>query len=226
MKKFDLNKFIKIIKKSKDSYDSFIPNILDKVFDWKKSGPDGITTKYTFPKNLNSLHKFFKKIDKKIKYETVFNVYDDLRQQKAGEWFFELGIISHQTNKKLLFICVYFYATRYDEVTFDIVKKPKLNKYPDRIKLMKIVHQYLDGKYFPKTTTDESLFDEPGGVGQQINGAWGSVVNFSYKLELKPQKTVSHPLYDYSLLHRYKIERSFISYPDTKINYEFGKKRK
>jgi hypothetical protein len=34
---------------------------------------------------------------------------------------------------------------------------------------------------------------------------------------------VFHPLYYYSLPHRDKIEKSFLSYPDTKINYEFGK---
>ena len=219
MKKFNLNKFIKLIKSknSKDPYDNYIPNILDQVFEWKKP----FKNKYICPKNFSSLHKYFKKIDKKMKYETIFNVYDDLRKQKAGKWFFELGLISHPTNKKLLFLCVYSYATNYDDPSFDIVKKIKLNKYPGKIKLMKIVHQYLDGEYFPKTKNDEILDEN----GEQINGSWGSVVNFSYKLELKPQKTVFHPLYYYSLSHRNKIERSFISYPFTKFNYEFGKKR-
>tara|TARA_B100000427_G_C15320699_1_gene512381 strand:- start:49 stop:717 length:669 start_codon:yes stop_codon:yes gene_type:complete len=222
MKKFDANKFLQIIKSknSKDQYDNYIPNILDKVFDWKKN----LRNKYMCPKNFGSLHKYFKKIDKKMKYETIFNAYDDLSAQKEGKWFFELGIISHQTNKKILFACVYSYATKYDEPTFDIEKKYKLKKYPDKMKMMNMIYDYLDGDiYFPKTIADELHRDDSG---VPINGSWGSVLNFSYKLELKPQKTVFHPLYYYSHPHRQRIEKSFLSYPHTKINYEFGKKRK
>jgi|TARA_B100000586_G_C19960869_1_gene363670 hypothetical protein len=177
--------------------------------------------KYKAPRDFKSLHKFFKKVDKKFKYETIFNVYDDLRKAKSHEFFFELGILSLQIKKKYFFITRYLHITdNIDEVVFDIIEKHKFNKYPDKIKLMKIVHEQLDGDFFPKTTTDKFHRHVDG---EQIKGAWGSVVNFSYKLELKPQKTVFHPLYYYSLPHRDKIEKSFLSYPDTKINYEFGK---
>ena len=58
MKKFDANKFLQIIKSknSKDQYDNYIPNILNKVFDWKKN----LRNKYMCPKNFGSLHKYFK----------------------------------------------------------------------------------------------------------------------------------------------------------------------
>ena len=85
MDKFDINKFIKLIKKNKNCD---IPSILDNVFNWKNKN-----NKFKAPKNFNSLHRYFKKIDKKLKYETIFNVYDDLTKQKVGKYFFELGIL-------------------------------------------------------------------------------------------------------------------------------------
>ena len=217
MDKFDINKFIKLIKKNKNCD---ILSILDNVFDWKKNN-----NKFKIPKNFNSLHLYFNKINKKLKYETVFNAYDDLTKQKAGKFFFELGILSFKIEKKYFFPCVYWYSNHpYDEFSFDIIKKYKLNKYPDKIKMMKIIYDFLDdGIHFPKKIADQLHRDDDG---VPINGSWGSVLNFSYKLELKPQKTVFHPLYYYSHPHRQRIEKSFLSFPHTKINYEFGKKRK
>ena len=84
-----------------------------------------------------------------------------------------------------------------------------------------MIYDYLDDdSHFPRTVADELHLDD-GGV--PINGSWGSVLNFSYKLELKPQKTVFHPLYYYSHPHRQRIEKGFLSFPHTKINYEYGK---
>ena len=139
-----------------------------------------------------------------------------------GKYFFELGILSFKVKKQYFFPCIYFYSDHpYDEINFDIVKKYKLNKYPDKIKMMKMIYDYLDDdSHFPKTVADELHLDD-GGV--PINGSWGSVLNFSYKLELKPQKTVFHPLYYYSHPHRQRIEKGFLSFPHTKINYEYGK---
>ena len=217
MDKFDINKFIKLIKKNKNCD---IPSILDNVFDWKNKN-----NKFKAPKNFNSLHQYFKKIDKKLKYETIFNVYDDLTKQKVGKYFFELGILSFKVEKQYFFPCIYFYSDHpYDEINFDIVKRYKLNKYPDKIKMMKMIYDYLDDdSHFPRTVADELHLDD-GGV--PINGSWGSVLNFSYKLELKPQKTVFHPLYYYSHPHRQRIEKGFLSFPHTKINYEYGKNKR
>ena len=57
--------------------------------------------------------------------------------------------------------------------------------------------------------------------------SFGKIANFTSKLELSKSSYelgLYHPLYHYSLLNREKIEKSFLSYPFTKINYKFGKK--
>ena len=219
--KFNITRFINFLNKKtreKNPKKIYTFDVIDAVdYSFEKFWQNKVLkSKYKYPLNFKNLHNFFPKIYKKFKYETIFNVYDPLDNKNKS--YYELGILSFNFKKKYFFLVDYY---NYLGIDFGIDTKNKLKEFPNREKLMELTHIFLE-KNFPKVKGDS--FDD---YGEPIYGSWGKIANFTSKLELNKsyyELGLNHPLYHYSLLNREKIEKSFLSYPFTKINYKFGKK--
>lgn len=223
MKIFDTNKFLKHISKWRDKPSGGIGlhhiDLQNMLYDFSPEH------KFSTPKNFNSLHKYFKKVSKNLKYETIFNVFADYRKQKSHQWWFELGFLIVKSNKKEHFFITKFFhdTTGITDPMFGIETNYRIKKFPNPKKLYNIVEEYLfSEEYFPtkivKTIED---FD-----GNPIAGTWGTDVNFSSKIGLKEPKLKSGKTHadhssDYTKnsLRGIKIEDLF--YQQAKINFNY-----
>ena len=227
--KFNTNKFLKFISKWKYKENSRLKKFGRKVdmnsFDLPHIFTDFFQEyKYSPPKNFISLHKYFKKISKKLKYETIFNVYDDHRKQKGYQYWFELGVLILQYNKKK-----YFFITKFWHDTlgatdpiFDIERKYKVKKFPSSEKLYQITSEYLFNEYYFPRQEHEVIEDLDG---YPIAGTWGSVANFSSNLGLKEIKfkrevTRRTSAWGINNVRRRAIENLFFQQAKINFNYQ------
>ena len=208
MKTFDTGKLLKLIYEWKSDWGlgehhAHLPYVLDHFFQKEK---------YAAPQSFASLHKYFKKIKKSFKYETIFNVYADYRNQKDHEYWFELGILTIPfKKKKYFFIILYMQDTMgIESSTFGIEKQNKIKKFPDSENLFKITSKYLFNEFYFKTSISDEYSDLNG---DPIPATWGDILNFSSKLKLK------NPKLGIPSFRRTKIEELF--YGNAKINFNF-----
>ena len=221
MKTFDTGKLLKLIYEWKidgwwGKHHAHLPGILNHFFQKEK---------YAAPQSFTSLHKYFKKIKKSFKYETIFNVYADYRRVKDHEYWFELGILTIPFKKKKFFFIIIYWqdTTGVEQSMFGIEMQHKIKKFPDSESLYNLASKYLFNELWFKTSISDEYVDE---YGDPIPATWGDVVNFSNKLKLRGPKfkrgiglTDKFSDWSRSSARRTAIDNLF--YQNAKIDFNF-----
>ena len=225
MLKYKLNPklLVNIVEsKQKKKIDNYVSFALEDADD-NASARNEILEIEHVPENIE---KFFKKLDKCLKYEFIFRVFDDYSVKKNSKekdfvkfmkiyskemgfpLTFEVGLLTIDLKKKIYFITIYHQSF---EGVFMFSNDFKLNKKPDFKQLVKIINHHLKDLGNMEYEDVNFEFHQPGDeiMDNLFKGYPGKNIFFSKRFFNKKQVD--------DMFLRNKFFRSNFSFIDFKL---------